>query len=119
LQVFQDKNRGTSIWTNILFSVIGAGIGGTSATCFLRQKFGKDVAIDVYEKGTVGGRLATINVEGKDYEAGGSVIHPLNLHMKHFVKELGMEIYINMIYVASCMLNCVISITDQYFPSDK
>uniref|UniRef100_A0A8C0QRN4 Uncharacterized protein n=1 Tax=Chelonoidis abingdonii TaxID=106734 RepID=A0A8C0QRN4_CHEAB len=72
------------------WTVIGAGIGGTSAAYFLRQTFGKDVQIDVFEKGTVGGRLATINVEGKDYEAGGSIIHPLNLHMKHFVKELGM-----------------------------
>uniref|UniRef100_K7G3K5 Prenylcysteine oxidase 1 n=1 Tax=Pelodiscus sinensis TaxID=13735 RepID=K7G3K5_PELSI len=73
-------------------AVIGAGIGGTSAAYFLRQKFGKDVRIDVFEKGTVGGRLATVNVEGKDYEAGGSVIHPLNLHMKHFVKELGLSV---------------------------
>ncbi|NXH26493.1 PCYOX oxidase, partial [Myiagra hebetior] len=28
---------------------------------------------------------------GAAYEAGGSVIHPLNLHMKHFVKELGLS----------------------------
>ncbi|XP_030407802.1 prenylcysteine oxidase 1 [Gopherus evgoodei] len=73
-------------------AVIGAGIGGTSAAYFLRQTFGKDVQIDVFEKGTVGGRLATINVEGKDYEAGGSIIHPLNLHMKHFIKELGLSV---------------------------
>ncbi|XP_048369091.1 prenylcysteine oxidase 1 isoform X2 [Sphaerodactylus townsendi] len=73
-------------------AVIGAGIGGTSAAYFLRQKFGKDVPIDVYERGVVGGRLATVNLEGEDYEAGGSVIHPLNLHMKHFVKELGLSV---------------------------
>ncbi|XP_005285278.1 prenylcysteine oxidase 1 isoform X1 [Chrysemys picta bellii] len=73
-------------------AVIGAGIGGTSAAYFLRQKFGKEVQIDVFERGMVGGRLATINVEGKDYEAGGSIIHPLNLHMKHFVKELGLSV---------------------------
>ncbi|XP_062995519.1 prenylcysteine oxidase 1 [Elgaria multicarinata webbii] len=71
--------------------VIGAGIGGTSVAYFLRQKFGKDVRIDVFERGEVGGRLASINLEGKYYEAGGSVIHPLNLHMKHFVKELGLS----------------------------
>ncbi|XP_074837918.1 prenylcysteine oxidase 1 [Carettochelys insculpta] len=73
-------------------AVVGAGIGGTSAAYFLRQKFGRDIQIDVFEKGTVGGRLATINVEGKDYEAGGSILHPLNLHMKHFVKELGLSV---------------------------
>ncbi|XP_061448749.1 prenylcysteine oxidase 1 [Rhineura floridana] len=72
--------------------VIGAGIGGTSAAYFLRQKFGKDVQIDVFERGEVGGRLATVNVEGRYYEAGGSIIHPLNLHMKHFVKELGLSV---------------------------
>lgn len=46
--------------------------------------------IDVFEKGEVGGRLATVNIQGREYEAGGSVIHPLNLHMKRFVKDLGM-----------------------------
>uniref|UniRef100_UPI003704D4C5 Ancestral Prenylcysteine Oxidase 1 (PCYOX1) n=1 Tax=Mammalia TaxID=40674 RepID=UPI003704D4C5 len=73
-------------------AVIGAGIGGTSAAYYLRQKFGKDVQIDVFERGEVGGRLATLNVEGQEYEAGGSVIHPLNLHMKRFVKELGLSV---------------------------
>ncbi|KAJ7305293.1 hypothetical protein JRQ81_011210 [Phrynocephalus forsythii] len=72
--------------------VIGAGIGGTSAAYFLRQKFGRDVQIDVFEKGDVGGRLATLNVEGKHYEAGGAIIHPLNLHMKHFAKVLGLSV---------------------------
>lgn len=46
--------------------------------------------IDLFERQEVGGRLATLKVEGQDYEAGGSVIHPLNLHMKRFVKDLGM-----------------------------
>lgn len=45
--------------------------------------------IEVLERGEVGGRLATVEVEGESYEAGGSVLHPLNLHMKHFAKELG------------------------------
>jgi prenylcysteine oxidase/farnesylcysteine lyase len=48
------------------------------------------VKIDLLERGEVGGRLATLAVQGQDYEAGGSVIHPLNLHMKRFVKDLGM-----------------------------
>ncbi|NWX92987.1 PCYOX oxidase, partial [Nothoprocta ornata] len=72
-------------------AVVGGGIGGTAAAYFLRQRFGRSVAIDVFERGTVGGRLATVHVDGLDYEAGGSVIHPLNLHMKHFVKELGLD----------------------------
>ncbi|XP_066234140.1 prenylcysteine oxidase 1 [Saccopteryx leptura] len=72
-------------------AIIGAGIGGTSAAYYLRQKFGKDVKIDLFERGEVGGRLATLPVLGKEYESGGSVIHPLNLHMKRFVKDLGLS----------------------------
>ncbi|XP_005385674.1 PREDICTED: prenylcysteine oxidase 1 [Chinchilla lanigera] len=72
-------------------AIIGAGIGGTSSAYYLRQKFGKDVKIDLFEREEVGGRLATLKVEGQDYEAGGSVIHPLNLHMKRFVKDLGLS----------------------------
>uniref|UniRef100_W5U6S8 Prenylcysteine oxidase 1 n=1 Tax=Ictalurus punctatus TaxID=7998 RepID=W5U6S8_ICTPU len=72
-------------------AVVGAGIGGTAAAYFLRQEFGPGVKIDVYEAGTVGGRLATENIDGRDYEMGGSVIHPLNLHMKHFVDRLGLS----------------------------
>ncbi|XP_055473616.1 prenylcysteine oxidase 1 [Psammomys obesus] len=72
-------------------AIVGAGIGGTSSAYYLRKKFGKDVKIDVFEREEVGGRLATMKVQGHDYEAGGSVIHPLNLHMKRFVKELGLS----------------------------
>ncbi|XP_072515244.1 prenylcysteine oxidase 1-like isoform X2 [Salminus brasiliensis] len=72
-------------------AVIGAGIGGSSAAYFLRQEFGPSVKIDVYEAGTVGGRTATENVKGHDYEIGAAVIHPLNLHLKHFVETLGLS----------------------------
>ncbi|XP_068131023.1 prenylcysteine oxidase 1-like [Hyperolius riggenbachi] len=71
-------------------AVVGAGIGGTSAAYFLREKFGKDVHIDVFEKEEVGGRVATTEMMGNLYETGAYVIHPLNLHMKSFVKELGL-----------------------------
>ncbi|XP_017566680.1 prenylcysteine oxidase-like [Pygocentrus nattereri] len=72
-------------------AVIGGGIGGTGAAYFLRQEFGPPVKIDVFEAGPVGGRLATENIRGHEYETGGSIIHPLNLHMKHFVDKLGTE----------------------------
>ncbi|XP_064353969.1 prenylcysteine oxidase 1 isoform X2 [Dromaius novaehollandiae] len=73
-------------------AVVGGGIGGTAAAYFLRRQFGRAARIDLFERAAVGGRLATVRVEGRDYEAGGSVIHPLNLHMKHFVKELGLPV---------------------------
>ncbi|KAJ7987201.1 hypothetical protein DPEC_G00336290 [Dallia pectoralis] len=72
-------------------AVVGAGIGGTATAYFLRQEFGSSVKIDVFEPGTVGGRLATQNIGGYEYETGGSLIHPLNLHMKHFLDKLGLS----------------------------
>ncbi|XP_012501874.1 PREDICTED: prenylcysteine oxidase 1 [Propithecus coquereli] len=78
-------------------AIIGAGIGGTSAAYILRQKFGKNVKIDVFEREEVGGRLATMKVQGQDYEAGGSIIHPLNLHMKRFVKDLGGNMEVSLV----------------------
>ncbi|RMB91036.1 hypothetical protein DUI87_32634 [Hirundo rustica rustica] len=73
-------------------AVVGGGIGGSAAAYFLRQKFGPGVRLHVLEKAALGGRLHTLDVEGAAYEAGGAVIHPLNLHMKHFVKELGLSV---------------------------
>ncbi|XP_060942417.1 prenylcysteine oxidase-like [Limanda limanda] len=72
-------------------AVIGAGIGGSATAHFLRQHFGPEVQVDVFEKGEVGGRLATVTVNHNDYESGGSIIHSLNLHMQDFVKQLGMK----------------------------
>ncbi|XP_027881544.1 prenylcysteine oxidase 1 [Xiphophorus couchianus] len=70
-------------------AVIGAGIGGTAAAYYLREEFGPVVKIDVFESGTVGGRLATVKMGDYEYETGGSVIHPLNLHMKQFIEKIG------------------------------
>ena len=77
-------------------AIIGAGIGGSSSAHFLRNKFGEtveegeeDVEISVFESGIVGGRLATVEIGGHTYEAGGSVIHPANVEMISLVKELG------------------------------
>lgn len=70
-------------------AVVGAGIGGSAAAYYLREEFGAGVKIDVFEPGTVGGRLATVKIGDYVYETGGAVIHPLNLHMKHFIEKLG------------------------------
>lgn len=69
--------------------MVGAGIGGSSVAHFLQQHFGPQVQLDVYEKDTVGGRLATVTVNKQQYESGGASIHSLNLHMQDFVKLLG------------------------------
>lgn len=70
-------------------AIVGAGIGGTATAFYMRQEFGAAVKIDVFEPGDVGGRLATVKMGDYEYETGGSVIHPLNLHMKHFIEKLG------------------------------
>ena len=79
----------------MLSAVVGAGIGGSATAYFLRKEFGAAVKIDVFEPETVGGRLATVKIGEQEYETGGSVIHPLNLHMKHFIDNLGKNEYIS------------------------
>ena len=71
-------------------AVIGAGISGASSVFYLRQLFGDQVTIDIYEKGTVGGRLASAAFGGKEYESGGSIIHPGNVYMVNLTRMLGM-----------------------------
>ncbi|KAG8504534.1 Prenylcysteine oxidase-like [Galemys pyrenaicus] len=75
----------------LLAAVVGAGIGGSAVAHFLQQHFGPRVQIDVYEKGTVGGRLATISVNKQHYESGAASFHSLSLHMQNFVKQLGLR----------------------------
>ena len=71
-------------------AIIGAGIGGSSAAHFSRKLFGSSANIHVFEAADgVGGRLETVEIGGKWYESGGSIIHPANKHMDTFVKELG------------------------------
>ena len=61
-------------------AVIGGGIGGTSVAYFLSQRLpGADVT--VFEMGRVGGRLDTVDIAGRRYEVGGSIIHSSNLLM--------------------------------------
>ncbi|KYO20164.1 prenylcysteine oxidase-like [Alligator mississippiensis] len=76
---------------SLLAAVVGAGIGGSAVAYFLQQHFGPRVQLDVYEKGSVGGRLATITVNKQQYESGGASVHSLNLHMQDFVKLLGLK----------------------------
>ena len=70
-------------------AIVGGGIGGTSAAYYLRQLFGKDAQLDLFEADQIGGRLAVINIDGNNYEAGGSIIHPKNKYMVDFAKQFG------------------------------
>jgi prenylcysteine oxidase / farnesylcysteine lyase len=69
-------------------AVVGAGIAGCAAAWFIRQSMGPRATIRVYEKSPrVGGRLATIDVDGTPIEAGGTIIHETNRIMAGFVDE--------------------------------
>ncbi|KAK7068468.1 chloride-transporting ATPase activity protein [Halocaridina rubra] len=70
-------------------SIIGGGIAGTSAAFFLKELFGDDAIMDLYESEAIGGRLATIPISGNVYEVGGSIIHPRNEYMIQFASKFG------------------------------
>ncbi|XP_063957116.1 prenylcysteine oxidase 1-like [Lytechinus pictus] len=75
----------------VKIAIVGGGIGGTSNAFFLRDLFGEDAAITLFEKGTIGGRLATVSIAGAQYEMGGSIVHPRNLYMKQFLQDFGLK----------------------------
>jgi len=76
-------------WSFIYSAIVGAGISGTSAAYFLSKVPDLDAKIDVYTKDPIGGRLATINIQGYEYETGGSILHPRNRYMKQFLQHFG------------------------------
>ncbi|XP_067929623.1 prenylcysteine oxidase 1-like [Watersipora subatra] len=73
-------------------AIIGGGIGGTTVAYRLQQIVGSHLStFDVYESDRVGGRLNTVTVNGKEYETGGSVIHPANQYMAEFAQMFGLK----------------------------
>ena len=78
---------------NIKLGIIGSGIGGSSCAHFLNSLFNDEykIEIDVYEKSDIiGGRLATFNYDNREYETGGSILHPSNYYMENFTKICGL-----------------------------
>ncbi|XP_059099551.1 prenylcysteine oxidase 1-like [Tigriopus californicus] len=86
VQPQQPKSRGP-----LRVAIIGGGIGGTSCAHALRQGLGSNLSLTLFEMGEVGGRLATIEMAGHEYESGGSIIHSQNREMATFVKTLGLK----------------------------
>ena len=70
--------------SRIVLRITIAGIGGASTGYFLSQLL-PEVDITVFEKGRIGGRLATEEVDGRKYETGGSIIHGANRYMVQFL----------------------------------
>lgn len=79
----------TSFCLFLSIAIVGGGIGGTSCAFALKQGLGANLSLALFEMGEVGGRLATIEMAGHEYESGGSIIHSQNREMATFVKTLG------------------------------
>ena len=55
-----------------------------------RKSFGSSVEIDAYERESqVGGRMRTVELNGNEVEAGGTIIQDSNKYMLYFINELG------------------------------
>ena len=70
-------------------AVVGAGVGGCCAAYFLREKEGQALAVDVFERGVVGGRTATFKFRDHEYETGASIIHTSNKYLVDFSQQFG------------------------------
>jgi prenylcysteine oxidase/farnesylcysteine lyase len=71
--------------------IVGSGISGASTAFFLTNYTSALPQLRVFERrDKVGGRLATVTVGGNDFEAGGAIIHPKNLHVRRFAALLGL-----------------------------
>uniref|UniRef100_A0ACD5Y489 Uncharacterized protein n=1 Tax=Avena sativa TaxID=4498 RepID=A0ACD5Y489_AVESA len=72
--------------------IVGSGISGASTAFFLTNYTSAlPHELRVFERrNKVGGRLATVTVSGDEFEAGGSIIHPRNLHVRRFAALLGL-----------------------------
>ncbi|XP_062227280.1 farnesylcysteine lyase [Phragmites australis] len=75
--------------------IVGAGISGAS-TAFFLTNYTTSLApgsLTVFERRPkVGGRLGTVAIAGDHFEAGGSIIHPRNLHARRFADLLGLAV---------------------------
>jgi prenylcysteine oxidase / farnesylcysteine lyase len=74
--------------------IVGAGISGASTAFFLTNyTTSPALHLRVFERRPrVGGRLATVTIAGDHFEAGGSIIHPRNLHARRFADLLGLAV---------------------------
>lgn len=78
----QEENR-----KEVSVAVVGAGIGGSAASHFLREaleegSFHPNVNVVVFERGTApGGRTQHIEFDGNIFEAGASVIYTGNRYL--------------------------------------
>ncbi|MDI3280453.1 MAG: FAD-dependent oxidoreductase [Bacillota bacterium] len=72
--------------------IVGAGMAGSSAAYFIRQRLGSGAEVVVYERGqTVGGRVQEIEIAGNLVAAGASIAHSTNRYFVGLVEALGLR----------------------------
>ena len=73
-------------------AIIGAGLAGSSAAYFLREIFGDDLALVVFEQAPqVGGRAQRRAFAGTSIEIGATLIHSSNAYLARFIEMLGLQ----------------------------
>jgi len=73
-------------------AVVGAGIGGAAICHFLDRDWPDEpMEVEIFERSAaVGGRVATVEVGGAEFEAGASIIHEKNTYMLGFAENFGL-----------------------------
>ena len=67
-------------------AILGGGISGCACSFFLKDIFGDDVELTMLEKSDhIGGRIKTVNFNGRNYEVGAQSLHSSNFYMKLFL----------------------------------
>ena len=72
-------------------AILGAGMGGTGAAYFLHERLAADIHVFKQKDESVGGRAHTLEVDGRQYEAGGSVFHVSNQYMMSLSDHFGLQ----------------------------
>ena len=67
-------------------------LGKRNVTLKDDEPIASGVHITVFERGDVGGRMATVNIGGFDYEVGINRMHNKNQLMRELVDALGTEL---------------------------
>ena len=72
-------------------AILGAGMGGTGAAYFLHERLAADIHVFKQKDESVGGRAHTLKVDGRDYEAGGSIFHISNQYLMSLSDQFGLH----------------------------
>ncbi|KAI6661009.1 Prenylcysteine oxidase 1 precursor [Oopsacas minuta] len=72
-------------------AILGAGMGGTGAAYFLHERLAADIHVFKQKGESIGGRAHVMEVDGREYEAGGSVFHISNHYMMTLSDHFGLR----------------------------